>query len=283
MVLQDKYPKDEHSTQTPVHATGAPHNTPKDLVQYSPLKDEGGLGLPDIENYHKAILLTRIYEWSYPHSTKQWIQLENAFFRVPIYMIPWHKSGQTLLLHNPHPTITPTLHMWATLRTHEQISPYPSPLYQITHNLLFQPGDDDKTFKLFHKSAYLTLGNTVEGTGTQHIKPLHTLIQSQTSIQQFQYRQLTHFIQSGPLAYSTNRAQTVFEQYCSNQSIKKKLISMMYAIILSTRPHSLPAFTTTWEKELNIEISLDKWRKKYSVKSTNPQKTREPKKVAIKE
>ncbi|CAH2284072.1 Hypothetical predicted protein, partial [Pelobates cultripes] len=147
---------------------------------------------PRPERYHQAVLLTRLYDWSHPHPTAQWIHIENTFFRTPIFTIPWHKSRQPFLLNSPHPTISPTLRMWAKIRTHQTMSPYPSPLYPITHNPLFQPGEDGRAFKQYHDSHYLHLAEVVDDTGTQ-VKPLQTTTGGHTVLQTFQYKQLpTH-------------------------------------------------------------------------------------------
>ncbi|CAH2222052.1 Hypothetical predicted protein, partial [Pelobates cultripes] len=120
------------------------------------------------------------------------------------------------------------------------ISPYRSPLYPISHNPLFQPGADGKALKHFQKAAYLTLGEILDTTEEQKVKRMQDLIETQTVIQKFQYHQIVHFVHSGPLAHSTKRTQTEFEQHCSKQDLKKKLISVMYTIIQTTHPPQLP-------------------------------------------
>lgn len=52
-------------------------------------RTKGGIGLPDIQNYHKACLLTRIVDWNIHATTKQWVTLEESISSLPLATTPW--------------------------------------------------------------------------------------------------------------------------------------------------------------------------------------------------
>lgn len=49
----------------------------------------GGIGLPDLQNYYKAVHLTRILDWNLHTSSKDWVGLEDSFSKLHLASVPW--------------------------------------------------------------------------------------------------------------------------------------------------------------------------------------------------
>ncbi|CAH2256336.1 Hypothetical predicted protein, partial [Pelobates cultripes] len=65
--------------------------------------------------------------------------------------------------------------MWDRLREATNISPHPSPLYPITHNPLFEPGQQTIRYQDYRRTydgSYLALGAVLD---REELKPLPNL------------------------------------------------------------------------------------------------------------
>lgn len=102
-------------------------------------KLKGGIGLPDIFQYHQACQLARIIDWNVHFKVKVWVQLEHAMTHSPLHQLPWITSRLTPSSCKTHPLNT-TLVTLREACIKYTISSIPGPLTPICQNLDFPPG-----------------------------------------------------------------------------------------------------------------------------------------------
>ena len=56
-------------------------------------REVGGLGLPDIQRYHRAIILQRILNWRFHAATKVWAPMEKCMAGRNLSYAPWLSRG----------------------------------------------------------------------------------------------------------------------------------------------------------------------------------------------
>lgn len=102
-------------------------------------KHYGGLALPDLKNYYKAIHLGRIIDWNRHGRNKLWIQLEQAQSEVTLKGAVWCFDRLPATLKS-HPIIGTSLRVGSSTISAHTLSSESSPLYPILGNPAFPPG-----------------------------------------------------------------------------------------------------------------------------------------------
>lgn len=103
-------------------------------------KNLGGIGLPNLLNYHPATHLARIMDWNVHTQQKDWVSLETSFTKLPLSSLPWISSNQIPPEICLHQTIGPTIQCFHQMCKYTSISSTPSPLTPIKLNPDFPPG-----------------------------------------------------------------------------------------------------------------------------------------------
>ncbi|CAH2284891.1 Hypothetical predicted protein [Pelobates cultripes] len=189
-------------------------------------KQRGGLGLPDLEAYHKAVIPAKIYEWAHPRNDTQWVRIEANFFTTPLHVAPWLGRGPNITTHNSelHPMIPHTLQTWHKIRRDQYIAPHPSPLYPLTDNPAFLPDSNTVALQSFPKQTHtLTLGDVLNDKG---IIPLEDLVPNTESsgMLRLRHSQIKHFVHSDPILLQGHRNPMLFEAQCSQHTLRRGLI-----------------------------------------------------------
>lgn len=58
------------------------------------LKKDGGLNLPDISMYLRAVFVSRIVDWFHNSDCKQWVKLEEEVTAIKLKSLPWISRDQ---------------------------------------------------------------------------------------------------------------------------------------------------------------------------------------------
>lgn len=106
------------------------HQRPPLKLQRLHLHPRGGVGLPDVMAYYRAVHLTRIVDWYCHGEAKQWVAMELEDSNDTVMSCVWITSSLPKALSN-HPTIGSTLLVARDTFRHSSISPVPSPLVPI--------------------------------------------------------------------------------------------------------------------------------------------------------
>uniref|UniRef100_A0A8C5QKS0 Reverse transcriptase domain-containing protein n=1 Tax=Leptobrachium leishanense TaxID=445787 RepID=A0A8C5QKS0_9ANUR len=229
-------------------------------------KSGGGLGLPHLELYYDAALLTRLSDWSMSPPHKLWVHLEQLFITVPIVSAPWQTVPLETLVPIPHPTIHSTLKRWRKHRTLLGLSPLPSLLTPITHNPDFLPGRAHSFLGLDWDGPYVPLQACV---GPGGLISLMDLLGDQlpTPLRQYNYLQLQHFINTQILKTGVTipTTLTTFETICTSDPPPPHLLSYIYSLLLSARFKALPSYTIKWSSELPRPLTPEEWSTAFQV------------------
>lgn len=102
-------------------------------------KEKGGIGLPDIRRYYKAVHLDRIVDWHCNKDSKQWVKMEVEHASIPLLSSPWLLSPPPEDL-KAHPLIGATLTIAKRTFRSTELSPLPSPMTPVIGNPDFTPG-----------------------------------------------------------------------------------------------------------------------------------------------
>lgn len=103
-------------------------------------KHLGGIGLPNLQNYQIATLLTRIVDWNIHSLHKDWVTLEASFTNLSLSTLPWISLGHVPLEIRLHPLIGPTIQCFHQTCKKTTVSSIPGPLTPLKLNPDFPPG-----------------------------------------------------------------------------------------------------------------------------------------------
>uniref|UniRef100_A0A8C5MN92 Reverse transcriptase domain-containing protein n=1 Tax=Leptobrachium leishanense TaxID=445787 RepID=A0A8C5MN92_9ANUR len=228
-------------------------------------RDRGGLGLPHMESYYQAALLTRICDWSMSPPIKLWVALEQCAFQVPIASVPWQLAAISSLVISPdHPTAPQLLRLWREVRSRPDLSPDISPLYPVSHNPDFPPGRQTPILDIDPDGPYLPIARCCTD---QVLSPLLLLAPrpTHTPLECFKYGQLTHFVTKLTSSVPLRTTMTVFETLCTMDPPPIHVLSSLYALLLSSSQPKVPSYVSKWHDELPESISEEDWTKFFSI------------------
>lgn len=59
------------------------------FAQITRKREHGGLATPDINRYYKAIVLSRMIEWTNGNSEIKWVEMENTISKITLHKNIW--------------------------------------------------------------------------------------------------------------------------------------------------------------------------------------------------
>ncbi|KAM8977104.1 adhesion G-protein coupled receptor G2 [Pelodytes ibericus] len=224
-------------------------------------KDRGGLGLPDVESYYKATLLSRIVEWSIP-AKKLWVSLEQRSLNVPIPIAAWVPDNQKVVADHTHPTVPGTIKLWKNLKGIPDLINHPTPLLSIIENVNFQRGASSSTFRDFFHShtPYPRLGHFVQNGQIKEITTL-TGVATNTPLNRFLYAQVRQYIQSLPGNNNPVVSLTTMESLCLESEPQRRLISTLHSLLVNIKYTTKPYFIREWEADCKVDLTDSQWKK----------------------
>lgn len=185
-------------------------------------KHSGGVGLPELLKYYKAIHLSRISDWDVHASYKDWVNLEASFTDLPLRSLPLTLERHIPLEILSHPLIRPTIQCFCNVCKHTSLSSIPGPLVPsrnaspISNRLLVKRSNSSPNF--FDHGKFLSAS--------------HLSIQmDKLPIPVWTYLLLTHYIKSLDKHSSCSRQLTPFEMLCTQDPPQSQLISTMHSLL----------------------------------------------------
>ena len=91
-------------------------------------KGEGGVGLPDIGIYYRAMALVRIMNWCHDTDSKGWVQVEKTLAGRDLAGAPWIPVAYRGLSEYVSPLTKTTLTIWDRMNKTGRFAPPISPL-----------------------------------------------------------------------------------------------------------------------------------------------------------
>lgn len=221
-------------------------------------KEKGGIGLPDISRYYRAVHLARIVDWHCNKDSKQWVGMEIEDSSIPLLSSPW------LLSPFPedqktHPLIGATLQVARKIFRTTDISPLPSPLTPIIGNPDFTPGLTNRRLRQLITSEKQSLGEV----WTQGELPSSSTISRLTEppLDNLSIIQLRHFLQTLQKAPYVPRGHTPLESLCKSGEPIRHALSFLYSLLTIQGGDKTPEFLLKWERDLGTQFTTQQREK----------------------
>lgn len=218
----------------------------------------GGIGLPDLLNYHTAAHLTRIVDCNVHSLQKDWVSLLASFTNLRLDSLPWVSPRHIPQTIKCHPLIGPTLECFRKTCHKTSISSIPGPLTPVKLNLDFPlgmhnhfltdnwPHEQMRAYHFFHQNELLPVSQLTTQLEKPPISPWTHLL-------------LVQFLKSLNKDLQCSRWLTPFEKLCIQKTPQSHLISVTHDLIFTDiLAHESPA-CKLWEKDLDISISSENW------------------------
>lgn len=220
-------------------------------------KKKGGLAVPDILGYYKAILVSRAIEWVRENKQKRWVNIENKLSKAHLGHIIWNPPHYRELDGNTHILTEVVLRAWDTV--YKQINKtYTSPLISLRENDYFAPGKRE-IGGTWIKNEKAQLRDIIkEGK----IVAFHELKHNREAwvLDRWRYLQLSHFVNRLPQPIRSGEELSELEKLCLAKSTKG-IISKIYKMGLTVGCKEVPPYITKWERELGSQIDNNRLRK----------------------
>uniref|UniRef100_A0A8C5N3K1 Reverse transcriptase zinc-binding domain-containing protein n=1 Tax=Leptobrachium leishanense TaxID=445787 RepID=A0A8C5N3K1_9ANUR len=211
-----------------------------------------------MELYYSAALFLRLSDWCMSPPHKLWVPIEQKSLRIPITSLLWQTAPPPELITLCTPSLFPTLLKWRALRKSLSLSTHPSPLLPITFNPLFPAGMSNDFLPTLVEGPYLPLYKCLVDS-----KPIPKLLllqdESATSISDYRYYQLRHFIALLGHPTSLRQDESPFETLCTADPHQPHMLSTIYGTLLDASAPLLPLYATRWSREMGDLIPEDKW------------------------
>uniref|UniRef100_A0A8C5MN77 Reverse transcriptase domain-containing protein n=1 Tax=Leptobrachium leishanense TaxID=445787 RepID=A0A8C5MN77_9ANUR len=222
-------------------------------------RESGGLGLPNLLQYYHAAQLTQIVAAHSPPSSKRWVDFEAALmwpddirFRI------WLSRRDRPPLVTLCPTILHVFSLWDKLSLKKGLCDVISSLMPLWRNRRFVPGLQPTPFGNLANCALYHIWDMHLGG---HLVTFDMLSDRVTLSPRdfFWYLQLCHFITQLEIRQGAEASLTSFECLCLTGSSPKRLISLLYASLMSSKGSVVLSYMTAWKKELGSDIEGDDW------------------------
>lgn len=218
-------------------------------------KEHGGLAVPDISRYYKAIVLTRMLEWTNKKNEKKWVEMENTISGATLHKNIWIPRKYRILDTDTHEITKNVFKIWDTIHLKNEWK-YNSPLLALTGSNLFTPGRE-----IFE----------IQGIGNPRLKDItrNGKIRTRVEIEErngwkmneWNYIQIRHLVSTIPHPLRDETKLTALEKLCSNETPLKNGTSKIYSILTDLEAQERPEYINQWEKEMNLKIDNQKVEK----------------------
>lgn len=163
----------------------------------------GGLAAPHFKRYYKAVLVTRIIDWSFHFREKGWVKMENTLSGTRLDKMIWIPQHYHLLSKDTSTFTTLVFRVWDLM--HRQMKwDYNSPLILLIGTNYF-PSGNEILFGTWIRKKNAQLKDVVKEEVVSTIQEFRHK-RDILLINELRYRQLTHFIESlsQPIRLSKN-------------------------------------------------------------------------------
>lgn len=216
----------------------------------------GGLGLPDIHRYYRAIVLHRILNWPFHTHPKLWVSLEKNLTgrNLPYALwLPWEYRGFSA---STSPLTTNILHVWDRFNALYSLVPSGSPLTPIGGFLWFPPEERMAFFGSWADDGNPSCGKFLENS---RLIPLETLRDrfGCFPMNWRRHKQLHHFFAAHGGSIRELSTLTPYEWLFIEKELTHHMISELYKLLVSALTMTKSAFIQAWERDLELEFSAE--------------------------
>ena len=221
-------------------------------------KVRGGMGLPDILRYYRAVHIVRVVDWHCNKLTKRWVDLENEETGQLTPPAPWSvfESKDAIL---KHPTVGATIKETKRIQSHWRVAPGISPMTPILGNPDFPPGCINARLRRWAQNGKRRLGDIWQNGPMPSLEELRT--GAGESLDYFSLYQLYNYIRSVRQKGYAPRELTDLENMCRTGNATGHLISRFYTQLSEDEGDQQLPFIQKWEQELNTVWSKEQINK----------------------
>lgn len=211
-------------------------------------KAQGGLGIPDLRNYHKAIVLARALDWAKGSVNKRWVNLEMSLSNVRLNHMIWNPPQHRNLGVDTHVLTHLTLKIWDQIHRTRKWE-YNSPLIYLKDNTYFPPGMEEVGGNwILNREAQL---KDIINRGKICTYKELVIKRDLLKVNGWRYGQLEHFVKSVPGSLRDEADYRPMEKlFC--RATAKRNISAVYKILINHEGEIAPPFIKKWEEDLGV-------------------------------
>lgn len=192
-------------------------------------KEDGGLALPDIDIYLRAIMITRIVDWSHNRVNKQWVKLEEDITTLKLKSLPWIKKAQRPPEREMPSLVVATLKAWDNMIKRGSGSTYRGPMTPLFSNPEFPLTLEAKTFLKWKRSGDTRIIETME---ENKLLPLEKLGVEHKN-KWMQYGLFQRYIESLTKESIIDRPLTNLEKFFLQELRPTHALSKIYKYLIS--------------------------------------------------
>lgn len=219
-------------------------------------KQHGGLAVPDVRMYYKAIHLGRLIDWRRHQESKLWTQIEQTQCEIHLNRAPWCYTCLPTDIKQ-HPLIGNTSKICAQIISKSPLSSSNSPLYPILENPRFLPGVEDVVFRRLGETGRFQASHfSVAGRW-------YTIAELSDPVGPFRLdflraRQLGHFLHSLKPPVHNEQSLTTLEELCNTSGTITHTLSLTYSLLNTPQEDFIPPGILKCERELNCHFNTTK-------------------------
>lgn len=229
------------------------HHKPRVRLQLLYLtKSRGGVGLPDIKAYYRAVHLTRLVDWHCHAEAKHWVAMEEEDSGGSAKSYPWITSSLPKDLIE-HPTLGNTLTLVRDAFRRSSVSPQPSPMVPIIGNPEFPPGVQSPQLKRLAMGTKCRLHNFLGPNGQLSLEA--GALVTDPPLDFWSGLQLRNFLRSSLRKSGITRNLTELELICHRGEPIRHCLSLMYSSLTQPEEGYVPQFLSKWEAELGVQFT----------------------------
>lgn len=231
------------------------HRLSKDLLCSS--KQMGGLGFPDLAEYHRATLLAAFAKRYSSSFTAPWKDLmQEALLPYDFMGVVWNEKLGQRLLNMLSPINQASLKAWWEFK--RKRVPENSIYRSFLHQKWFPPGEKPSSFLNWKDGGVTTFRDVIEGRRLRTRENIEA--KYNIRVPWLEYRQLHHLIQElesrGGLDYTTPPLDLLV---AGSPLPDSGLLSTIYRSLITLRSPMEFAYQKAWRRELQSNLGDQQW------------------------
>lgn len=224
-------------------------------------KKNGGLALPDIASYLRAIMITRIVDWFQNRNNKQWVKLEEEITGLKLKSLPWIQREQRSVEGAIPSLVVSTMKTWDNMIKKGIGSTFKGPMTPLFDNPEFPLALKAKTFFKWKRHEDTRIIETMVGN---NVLPLGMMGEDHKN-EWMQHGLLQRYVSSLVKETAMDRPLTALEKIFTQEERPVHVLSKVYKILNDESQDQVISYIKKWEEELGIEIHRKKWEKAIAV------------------
>lgn len=224
-------------------------------------KANGGLSLPDIAIYLKAVMVTRLVDWFHNRNKKLWVGLEEEITGLKLKSLPWIKRTYSSPYGYTPFLVTSTMKAWDILIKTGRVSTFRGPMTPLFDNPEFPLSLGVKSFLKWYSHEDTRVIETLVGN---KVLPLESMGEEHRK-EWLQYGSFQKYVLSLLKEAEITRPLTALEEIFIQAERPSHVLSKVYKILIEDGQKLELPYIKKWEEELGMEIPRKEWEKALAV------------------